>query len=73
MQGIIQSAFLYGYMATQLLGGTLADQVGGKRVLAAGIAAFSLTSLLMPAALSAAVSRPCTMGCVVLLSPQGQG
>ena len=58
MQGIIQSAFLYGYMGTQLLGGTLADRVGGKRVMAFGIAAFSATSLLMPAALSAAVRAP---------------
>lgn len=29
-QGIVQSAFLYGYMATQLLGGTLADRFGGE-------------------------------------------
>lgn len=29
-QGIIQSAFLWGYMATPILGGTLADQYGGK-------------------------------------------
>jgi MFS family permease len=36
-------------------GGTLADRIGGKRVMAAGIAAFSLTSLLMPAALSPTV------------------
>lgn len=25
-QGVVQSAFLWGYMATQLLGGTLADK-----------------------------------------------
>ena len=30
VQGIVQSAFLYGYMATQLLGGTLADRFGGE-------------------------------------------
>lgn len=29
-QGIIQSAFLWGYMATPILGGTLADQYGGE-------------------------------------------
>jgi MFS family permease len=28
-QGVVQSAFLWGYMATQLLGGTLADRFGG--------------------------------------------
>ena len=29
VQGVIQSAFLWGYLATQLLGGTLADKYGG--------------------------------------------
>ncbi|EIE19438.1 MFS general substrate transporter [Coccomyxa subellipsoidea C-169] len=55
-QGLIQSAFLWGYMGTQLLGGTMADRVGGKLVMAWGIAVFSLTSLLMPLALSKAVA-----------------
>ncbi|CAL8468433.1 g7973 [Coccomyxa elongata] len=55
-QGLIQSAFLWGYMGTQLLGGTLADRVGGKLVMAWGIALFSLTSLMMPLALSKAVA-----------------
>ena len=48
VQGVIQSAFLYGYMATQLLGGFLADKYGGKMVMAGGIAWFSLASLLLP-------------------------
>jgi ACS family sodium-dependent inorganic phosphate cotransporter/ACS family sodium-dependent inorganic phosphate cotransporter-like MFS transporter 9 len=54
-QGVIQSAFLWGYMATQLIGGTLADRLGGKRVMAAGMLWFSLASLLLPLALSAPV------------------
>ena len=37
-------------MATQLLGGYLADKYGGKKVLAGGIAWFSVASLLLPAA-----------------------
>ncbi|KIY98369.1 putative anion transporter 2 [Monoraphidium neglectum] len=53
--GVIQSAFLWGYMATQLLGGALADKYGGKRVMAGGIVYFSLASLLLPFALSSPV------------------
>lgn len=56
MQGLIQSAFLWGYTATQLLGGSLADRYGGRAVIAAGVAWFSLASLLLPAALSPAVA-----------------
>ena len=29
VQGLVQSAFLWGYMATPLLGGVLADKYGG--------------------------------------------
>ncbi|GBF90924.1 anion transporter, chloroplastic-like [Raphidocelis subcapitata] len=55
LQGVIQSSFLWGYMATQLLGGALADKFGGKRVMAGGIVWFSLASLTLPLALSAPV------------------
>ncbi|CAG9465270.1 unnamed protein product [Pedinophyceae sp. YPF-701] len=56
VQGVVQSAFLWGYTATQLIGGALADRFGGKAVLAAGVAWFSAASLLLPAALSAPVA-----------------
>lgn len=42
------AAFLWGYMATQLLGGRLADRYGGKRVIAGAIAFFSIASVLPP-------------------------
>ena len=54
-QGVIQSAFLWGYMATQVAGGALADKYGGKAVLAGGMVWFSIASLLLPVALSPAV------------------
>lgn len=47
-QGIVQSAFLWGYVSTQLIGGTLADRYGGKRVMAVGMLFFSLASMLLP-------------------------
>eukprot|EP00803_Ostreobium_quekettii_P009326 evm.model.scf_2050.1 EVM.evm.TU.scf_2050.1 scf_2050:7752-15159(+) len=55
VQGMIQSAFLLGYMATPALGGALADQYGGKVVLAVGIAWYSIASFITPLALSKGV------------------
>lgn len=48
VQGIVQSAFLWGYVSTQLIGGTLADKFGGKTVMGWGMLFFSLSSLLLP-------------------------
>lgn len=48
VQGIVQSAFLWGYVSTQLIGGTLADRFGGKTVMGWGMLFFSLSSLLLP-------------------------
>lgn len=45
---MIQSAFLWGYSATQLLGGSLADRHGGKIVIGYGLFLFSLSSFLLP-------------------------
>jgi len=49
VQGVIQAAFLWGYLANQLLGGTLADRYGGKVVMACGVAFFSVASVMLPA------------------------
>ncbi|KAG2442479.1 hypothetical protein HXX76_002565 [Chlamydomonas incerta] len=77
LQGVIQSAFLWGYMATQLVGGALADRYGGKRVLAAGIAWFSVASLLLPVMLQpATVAAGLTVPAVLLsrfLTGLGEG
>ncbi|HLX37831.1 MAG TPA: ACS family MFS transporter [Candidatus Binataceae bacterium] len=49
-QGIILSAFFWGYLWPQLLGGWMSDRFGGRRVLAAGVAVWSLATLLTPPA-----------------------
>ena len=43
-----QSAFLWGYALTPLIGGAVADRFGGRPVLAAGIALWSGATLLTP-------------------------
>ncbi|GIL51685.1 hypothetical protein Vafri_7616 [Volvox africanus] len=68
LQGVVQSAFLWGYMATQLVGGALADRYGGKLVLAGGIVWFSAASMLLPLALSPATVAAGLTVPVVLLS-----
>lgn len=55
VQGLVQSGFLWGYMATQMIGGSLADRYGGRAVMAYSILWFSTASLLMPIALSAKI------------------
>jgi len=48
--GLILSSFFWGYIGPQMLGGWLADRFGGKRVLAAGVAIWSLGTFLTPPA-----------------------
>lgn len=52
-EGVVLSAFFGGYAATQLLGGQLADVIGGKVVLAFGLSLWSLATFLTPAAAAA--------------------
>lgn len=56
-QGLILSAFFWGYFCTQLVGGWMSDRFGGRRVLGAGVAIWSLATLFTPqaAAISFAV------------------
>ena len=57
-RGIVLSSFFYGYLATQILGGWLADRFGGKIVLGVGVILWSVFTLLTP---------PAAMGGLVLL------
>jgi MFS family permease len=49
-QGLVLSAFFWGYLWTQLAGGLMADRFGGKRILALGVAIWSAATFLTPAA-----------------------
>ncbi|XP_006114848.2 sodium-dependent phosphate transport protein 3-like isoform X2 [Pelodiscus sinensis] len=51
-QGIILSAFFYGYIVTQLLGGYWSGMFGGKILLGCGLLSTSVFTLLMPLAAS---------------------
>jgi len=47
-QGIILGGFFYGYTTTQVLGGTLAQRIGGKVLMLFGIAWTAALTLLLP-------------------------
>lgn len=49
-RGIVLSSFFYGYLATQVLGGWLADRFGGKIVLGLGVLWWSVFTLVTPPA-----------------------
>ncbi|CAG8602191.1 2780_t:CDS:2 [Paraglomus brasilianum] len=48
--GLVFTAFLIGYLATQIIGGALADRFGGKIVLGTAAFAWSMFTLLTPLA-----------------------
>src|SRR4029450_9180462 len=49
-QGTVLSSFFVGYLLTQIAGGWLADNFGGKVVLAGGVLLWSLFTMLTPPA-----------------------
>ena len=55
-QGLVLSAVFWGYLWTQLVGGWMADRFGGHRVLAAGVAIWSLATFVTPLAAAATFS-----------------
>ncbi|HTK97442.1 MAG TPA: ACS family MFS transporter [Pseudomonadales bacterium] len=52
-QGQVLAAFFVGYLATQVLGGRLADRFGGKVVLGIGVLSWSFFTLITPFAAAA--------------------
>jgi ACS family sodium-dependent inorganic phosphate cotransporter len=55
-QGLVLSAVFWGYLWTQLVGGWMADRFGGHRVLAAGVAIWSIATFITPLAAAATFS-----------------
>jgi ACS family sodium-dependent inorganic phosphate cotransporter len=49
-RGVVLSSFFWGYLWFQVPGGLLADRFGGKRVLGAGVALWSIATFLTPIA-----------------------
>lgn len=64
-KGLVQSVFFLGYMTTQIPGGMLADRRGGRPVLAGGVLAWSVATLLTP--LAARLALPALLGARVVL------
>jgi len=48
MQGVVLSAFFYGYVTTQIPGGMMAQKFGGKRLLLFGVFWTALLTILTP-------------------------
>jgi ACS family sodium-dependent inorganic phosphate cotransporter len=51
-RGLVLSAFFWGYLWPQMLGGWIADRLGGKWVLAAGVTLWSAATFFTPPAAS---------------------
>lgn len=64
-KGVVQASFFCGYITTAIAGGRLADRIGGRRVLAGGVASWSLMTFLTPFA--AKRSLPVLLGARVLM------
>lgn len=48
LRGVILSAFFYGYVCTQLVGGTLATKLGGVKLMGYGILGTAIFTVLTP-------------------------
>ena len=63
-RGIVLSSFFYGYLATQVLGGWLADRYGGKIVLGCGVLLWSLFTFSTPPAAAMSLTVLFSLGWV---------
>ena len=63
-QGFVLSAFFFGYILTQVLGGVLADRHGGDRVLYLSACVWSASTFLLPF-LDKFSFMPVTLGIII--------
>ena len=48
VSGLVQSSFFYGYALTQIPGGYVTSQIGGRKVLPAGVSLWSAATAAVP-------------------------
>ncbi|CAG8606128.1 35056_t:CDS:2 [Gigaspora margarita] len=65
IQGYVSSAFFFGYLTTQIIGGVLTDKFGGRKVLSIAAATWTLFTLLTP--ISARINIYCLILCRICL------
>ncbi len=64
-RGLVSSSFFWGYTLTQLPGGYISTKIGGARVLAAGVALWSVATLVAPPAAQLSLLALCFTRMVV--------
>ncbi|KAG1669069.1 hypothetical protein FOA52_003987 [Chlamydomonas sp. UWO 241] len=64
-RGLVSSAFFWGYTLTQIPGGAISTKIGGAKVLLAGVALWSVGTLLAPPCASMSLMALCASRVIV--------
>lgn len=64
-RGLVSSSFFWGYTLTQIPGGYISTKIGGAKVLAAGVALWSLGTLIAPPAAQSSLMALCASRVIV--------
>lgn len=64
-RGLVSSSFFWGYTLTQIPGGYISTKIGGAKVLGAGVALWSLGTLLAPPAAQTSLFALCASRVIV--------
>lgn len=63
--GLVQSSFFYGYLLSQIPGGYVSSLLGGRRVLPAGVALWSVATAAVPVLAGTIPGGPGRLGAVL--------